>query len=74
MYHLAKVYIIHSDSIFYSRMGISIRTLFIFIIKLYPYQYLLGLECPHLGPRFLKPQEEFVAHGVDEGDIRDAIY
>lgn len=54
-------------------MGISMRVFFIFIIKLYPYQYLLSLECIHLGPRFLKPHEEFAAHGAADDNIRDAI-
>ena len=53
-------------------MGISMKAFFIFIIKLYPYQYLLSLEYIHLGPWFLKPHEEFVAHG-DDDIIRDAI-
>ena len=53
-------------------MGISMKAFFIFIIKLYPYQYLLSLEYIHLGPWFLKPHEEFVAHG-DDDNIRDAI-
>lgn len=36
-------------------MEIRIRDFFIFtsIIKLYPYQYLLGLKYMHLGPWFL---------------------